>query len=469
MTITWSDKFIAWLTLLSGLSISAVAVWYSVAGLISIFAAAVIPIAIMGCVLEVGKLVATVWLKQNWVLAPRLMRVYLLSAIIILMAITSMGIFGFLSKAHMDQNLVSGDVQSKISIYDEKIKTARENIDANRRALKQLDEAVDQVMGRSTTESGAERSVQIRRQQGPERQRLIRDIETEQKKISDLNEARAPIAAEVRKVEAEVGPIKYIAALLYGDNPEANLLESAVRWVIILIVIVFDPLAIVLILAGTRHIEWERAARDQINLNFVPEPKPEVKNPEPEPPLVEPEPTIVEPAYLKPGVWFRWKPFSQPDVAEPQVQDPVDIKPAKETKFSQIDDTMYEIDGQKMHRNVLVANGYEWVLEEQKMQNLAMKRAESATFGNRFPENPIEGQMHVYTGLLPSKLCEYKDGEWCQVEKTISDAFTHNEAYISYLINRIQIGEIVVDDLTEAEYNLVKSTLQIEKSTNNPT
>ena len=249
MKPTLDEKFIAYLALISGLSISAVAVYYSVIGLTAIFAAAAVPIIIMGVVLEVSKLVATVWLKQNWTTAPGLIRSYLIAAVIILMFITSMGIFGFLSKAHLDQSVPAGEVIDKIAIYDEKIRISRENIDANRRALKQLDEAVDQVMGRSTSESGAERSVQIRRQQGPERQRLIREIETEQKKISELNEARAPIASEVRKVEAEVGPIKYIAAFFYGETDKI-VLEKAVTWVIIIIVIVFDPLAVVLLLAA---------------------------------------------------------------------------------------------------------------------------------------------------------------------------------------------------------------------------
>ena len=268
MKPTLDEKFIAYLALISGLSISAVAVYYSVIGLTAIFAAAAVPIIIMGVVLEVSKLVATVWLKQNWTTAPGLIRSYLIAAVIILMFITSMGIFGFLSKAHLDQSVPAGEVIDKIAIYDEKIRISRENIDANRRALKQLDEAVDQVMGRSTSESGAERSVQIRRQQGPERQRLIREIETEQKKISELNEARAPIAAEVRKVEAEVGPIKYIAALIYGDNPDTNLLESAVRWVIIMIVIVFDPLAVILLLASQYSFAWFRQQSVSLKENF---------------------------------------------------------------------------------------------------------------------------------------------------------------------------------------------------------
>ena len=246
---TLNEKFIAYLTLFSGLSISAVAVYYSVAGLTAIFSAAVIPIIIMGTALEISKLVATVWLKQNWSIAPRSVRAYLAVAIVVLMLITSMGIFGFLSKAHSDQNLVSGDVQSKIAIFDEKIKTEKENIEANRKALKQMDEGVDQVLGRSTDEKGADKAVAMRRSQQKERTRLQNEISQSQKSIAELNDARAPIAAEVRKVEAEVGPIKYIAAFFYGAT-DNSVLERAVTWVIITIIIVFDPLAVILLLAS---------------------------------------------------------------------------------------------------------------------------------------------------------------------------------------------------------------------------
>jgi biopolymer transport protein ExbB/TolQ len=203
----------------------------------------------MGIVLGIGKVSATLWLKQNWILAPWSIRIYLSAAIVVLMLITSMGIFGFLSKAHSDQSLVSGDVQSKIAVYDEKIKTAKDNIDANRKALKQMDEAVDQVMGRSQDEKGADKAVAIRRGQQKERARLQTEIASEQKIISQLSEERAPIAAEVRKVEAEVGPIKYIAQFVYGEANE-GLLEKAVTWVIIILIVVFDPLAVILLLAS---------------------------------------------------------------------------------------------------------------------------------------------------------------------------------------------------------------------------
>ena len=249
---------LAILLLATGLIISAVAIYYSVIGLAAIFAAAAIPIYIMGGSLEVAKLVCASWLKANWDRVPAFMKYYMITAVVVLMFITSMGIFGFLSKAHTDQNLVSGDVISKIAIYDEKIKTARENIDANRKALRQLDEAVDQVMARSSSEQGADKAVALRRTQARERTRLFSEIEAEQKKISKLNEERAPIAAEVRKVEAEVGPIKYIAKFIYGDNPDQNLLEKAVTWVIILLVIVFDPLAVIMLLAAQMTFGWLR-------------------------------------------------------------------------------------------------------------------------------------------------------------------------------------------------------------------
>jgi len=247
---------LASLLLLTGLVISGVAIYYSVIGLAAIFAAATIPIYIMGGSLEIAKLVCASWLKANWERAPNFIRGYMLVAIIVLMFITSMGIFGFLSKAHTDQTLVSGDVTSKIAIYDEKIKTAKENIEANRKQLKQMDEAVDQVMGRSQDEKGADKAVSIRKAQSRDRSALAKDIEANQKLIATLNDEAAPIRAEVRKVEAEVGPIKYIAAFVYGNNPDANLLEKAVTWVIILIVVVFDPLAVIMLLAAQMTFGW---------------------------------------------------------------------------------------------------------------------------------------------------------------------------------------------------------------------
>ena len=250
--------------LITAVVLSLVAAYYSVAGLTAIFSAATIPVMIMGGTLELGKLVATVWLHNNWRRVPWIFKSYLIPAILFLMMLTSMGIFGFLSKAHSDQSLVTGDSQARVAIYDDKIKIAKENIEANRRALKQMDEAVDQVMGRSTSENGADKAVAIRRGQQKERARLLAEISAEQKVIGKLNEERAPLAAETRKIEAEVGPIKYIAALVYGEGATESTLEKAVRLVIIMIVLVFDPLALCLILAANKQFEWVREDHEKI-------------------------------------------------------------------------------------------------------------------------------------------------------------------------------------------------------------
>jgi hypothetical protein len=191
------------------------------------------------------------------------------------MLLTSMGVFGFLSKAHLDQAVPSGDVAAKVQIFDDKIRTQQDNIKAARAALTQMDAAVDQTMSRSTTEQGADKAANLRRSQARERTALQNDISKAQTEISKLQEQRAPIASEMRKVEAEVGPIKYIAALIYGDNPEANLLEKAVRWVIILIVIVFDPLALTLLLAATKTFEWERGVNSAVLMVFAPKRRPD--------------------------------------------------------------------------------------------------------------------------------------------------------------------------------------------------
>lgn len=234
----------------TALALSAVAAFYSIMGLTAIFAAAVIPILVMGSLLEISKLVVASWLYRSWKKIPFLMKSYFLTALIVLMFLTSMGIFGYLSKAHLDQAVPAGDVIAKIELVDSKINIEKEIINESRKSLSQLDAAVDQTLARSTDTVGANRSANLRRSQTAERKALNDQIQASTTKIQQLNQERAPLAAENRKIEAEVGPIKYIAALIYGDSPDNNLLEKAVRVVILLIVFVFDPLAVLMLVAA---------------------------------------------------------------------------------------------------------------------------------------------------------------------------------------------------------------------------
>lgn len=288
MTFTKKIFSLPALTLLVALTLSTIAAWYSILGLTAIFAAAVIPIIIMGGALEVAKVVATVWLHRYWQRAGWTLKLYLVPAVMALALLTSMGIFGFLSKAHIDQGVPVGDQAAQVSLLDEKIANERQNIDAARSLLKQMDDAVigitaskdkdiKQRDGSVFSQSGAERAVAVRRAQAKERADLTRQIEEAQARIVKIQEERAPIASQLRKVEAEVGPIKYVAAMIYGDNPDANTLEKAVRWMIILIVFVFDPLALTMVIAAQHSFRWMREDEEKKDDEIVPLPLPIVE------------------------------------------------------------------------------------------------------------------------------------------------------------------------------------------------
>ena len=237
------------LTFLTALALSAVAGYYSVIGLAAIFPGSFWPIIIMGSTLEGAKLVTVSWLYRNWKVAHLGMKWYLAVATVILMIITSMGIFGYLSKAHLEHSADTAPLVAKVQLLDEKIRVAKDNLDANRKILRQLDEQVDQTMGRSSDEKGIANSVSIRRSQQKERLRIATENETYQKTIAELTETRFPIQNEVAKAESDFGPIKYVAELIYGSG-ERDIIDKAVRLVIMLIMVVFDPLAVLLLIAA---------------------------------------------------------------------------------------------------------------------------------------------------------------------------------------------------------------------------
>jgi hypothetical protein len=480
--------FLSYITLAVALSLSVIAAYYSIAGLTAIFAAAVIPIIVMGSILELGKVVVTLWLHEYWRQCRLLMKMYLVSAVAVLMLITSMGIFGFLSKAHSDQSLISGDVVAKISTYDEKIKTAKDNIDANRKALKQMDEAVDQVMARSSSETGAEKAVGIRRSQQKERARLQSDIQAEQKIIATYSEERAPIAAEVRKVEAEVGPLKYIAALVYGGDTDTNALEAAVRWVIVLLVIVFDPLAIMLLLAATESLKWEKqrvfdllrlpappavTEPDLTAVNHmlasaavVPEPIDPAENhckidvAETEKSILEQYPYVLEgfahfkdltPMVYKPDSVGKSTTITSED--DDLVDEHPDVKAAvKLWKEANPDSTIKE------QRTKLLRGEIDQLPWLELVEHTPV--LSSFGFGSTFPTQSSKGDTFVRTDCLPNQVYKFNGTSWITVDKNINDSYTYDEAYVDYLIEKISAGEYDTELLSNSEREQVATRLQ---------
>jgi hypothetical protein len=242
------------LTFFSAITLSVIAAYYSVIGLSAIFPGSFLPIVFMGGSLELAKLVTASWLYNNWKTCSALLKVYLTTAVVILMLITSMGIFGFLSKAHLEQSAELTPLSETVQILDEKIKNEKSIIETNRRTLNQMDNAVEQMMSRSTNESGASRAIMIRKTQQKERNRLLEEINVAQKKINSLYEEKNPISVKLRKVESDFGPIKYVAELIYGSS-EKDIIDKAVRLVIVIIMLVFDPLAVLLLVAANMSMK----------------------------------------------------------------------------------------------------------------------------------------------------------------------------------------------------------------------
>ena len=240
-------------TLLVAIAIAAVAAWYSIVGLMAIFAAAAIPIAIMGSVLEVGKLVTASWLYQNWRKTPFLLKSYLTTSVAVLMFITSMGIFGFLSKAHLDQTLMTGGNNDLlIQNLERQISQQRRIITDGETLLGQLDQTVE-VLIEYDRIRGPQGALAVREGQAEQRADINSSIQSAVGNINELSQELLPLQKERVALEAEVGPLKYIAELIYGEEAKSNL-DEAVRAVIILIIFVFDPLAVLLLIAANQSI-----------------------------------------------------------------------------------------------------------------------------------------------------------------------------------------------------------------------
>ena len=455
-------------TLAVALAISAVAAYYSIVGLTTIFAAAVLPIIIMGVILEIGKVTAAVWLKLNWHRAGLLYKLYLVPAVGILMLLTSMGIFGFLSKAHLDQAVPSSNVSSQVALLDEKISLEKENIDVARKALQQLDKTIDETIARSTSEEAVTRAANLRRSQQAERRRLQRDIANAQNNISGYTTERQPLAVQLRAIEAEVGPIKYIAALIYGDDIDSNLLERAVRIVIIIIVAVFDPLALILIIAAQQSLRWAKSESQTPDVQIIPilSQQAEIKEPEPEAksePIIEEKPTeestpekVFDPVkfpYLdkfdhfkdiKPVVW----------VEEKSTPTETTVNTVEVTKsITKIPETAerYKAPLPVVPETLNVRKVKSPVVEDIKVKT---------DFGTTFPVNANKGDTFLRVDYNPNKLYKYNGIKWMEIDKSRSDSYSYDEKYIDFLIEKISSGEYDIEQLSSLEQDLIAEKLK---------
>ena len=250
--------FLTLITFISAIAISLIAAGYSILGLATLFAGAAVPIIAMGSALEVGKLVAASWLYHNWREGiPRALKAYLFSAIIILVFITSIGIFGFLSKAHLDQVRPTGNNAVQIALIDKQINQQELIIERAENTLNRLDKALDVYIAKEYVSRG----LKERKKQKEERDLLNAEIKKAMNEIARLTTEKSNIEIAQLKIEADVGPLKYVAELIYGDNAKDHF-DSAVRIIILILIFVFDPLAVLLLIAANISLRQWKSKRE---------------------------------------------------------------------------------------------------------------------------------------------------------------------------------------------------------------
>lgn len=255
----------ALLTLLTALALAGVSGWFSIIGVMAIYAGAPMHALIMGIVLEAGKLVTTSWLYRNWNYSGWTLKGPLIVFTLILMLATSIGVFGFLSKSHLEQGAKTIDNAPKIERIEQQIAREKATITDNEKVISQLDTTISSYLGKDR----ADRSVVIRRIQAPQRKQLRDDIDAANKRIDGFSEEKFKLQSELRELELEVGPIRYIAELIYGaENNSTKNIEGAVKIFTLLIVSTLDPLAVILLVAANhtllRRQNEEKAQKDKI-------------------------------------------------------------------------------------------------------------------------------------------------------------------------------------------------------------
>ena len=467
------------LALITAVSISIVAASYSIIGLTAIFSGAFWPIVIMGSVLEFGKIVTTVWLHVYWQRMGILLRTYLTAAVIVLMFITSMGIFGYLSRAHIDATSSVGDNSLIVSQLNQSIAIEQKRIDDTRIQIAQMDNAVAALLQGSAgnaernnnrTAQLAQQATRLRQSQRAEREELNRTIDQANARIADISAQILKLEQQKLKIEAEVGPIKYIAQLIYGDEVNKDLLERAVRWVIIIIVAVFDPLAVSLILAVTMsltQIKRKEAEQDE-NQNQSESPRGSQQNSTEssesvaaetarQPSDKESSANSTTPIEKSTGP-IEYRVIEVEKIVE--VEKPIEViktieiervveKPVEVIKEVKVEDHERMLELAKEIDNLLVELRHkDQIIEElQKPVTVSVP----ALLGRRKPANAIVGQLFVQIGSQGLRVFKWNGDQWILVDKNSNDSYLLDTDLLSNLLNAIANNELDLDMLTEQE------------------
>lgn len=475
--------FFGILTLFTALSMATVAAVFAIYGIIAIFAGMPQFALVMGAVIELGKVVGISWLYRNWN-EPTKIKYAMTPLVLVAMMLTSMGIFGLLSKAHLEQTSPVANNEIQIVRLDQQIAREQSKITDAEQVISQLDQSVQALIDFDRIR-GPDGALAVRESQAEQRELLRQTIDTAQSEVDRLEDQKLELTQELSAIALEVGPVKYLAELVYGDGTDRT--EEAVRWVIIAFIFVFDPMAILLLMAANYTLD-QRKKRIAESATVIPEVKEPVikeeirveqdKNEpvidttdstsEPEQPvLAEPEP-IAEPE-PEPVHENRTDNIVELLSIEPDIVEEFDeiISAPKKQQDKQIpldNVTLCDVGGGYVeYNNHLYQKD---ALKEINPELFRLKPDQpsmpNSGFGTAFPKIAQKKDIFVRVDVIPNKVYRFEGSKWIEINKNLSSTYLYDQEYIKYLIDKISNGEYDIELLSEQEKNQIDEYLNTQ-------
>lgn len=479
--------FFGILTLFTALSMATVAAVFAIYGIVAIFAGMPQFALVMGAVIELGKIVGVSWLYRNWT-EPTKIKYFMTPLVLVAMLLTSMGIFGLLSKAHLEQTAPVATSQVQIERLERQIQQENSRITDSEAVINQLDQSV-QVLINFDRIRGPDGALAVRESQAEQRELLRQVIEESTKEVNRLEDQRLELVQSVRAIELEVGPLKYIAELIYGDGQDRT--EEAVRWVIIAFIFVFDPMAILLLMAA--NYTFDRRKREILTSNTKIEITEDQDNDDYDKEEIIDDDKSSEGNDTNDQSELQSEPEPESnniDQTNFDIQNSIDgeggrdILPLQqEGTISDNESTSVEsIDIDKKNSSIIdkhiitenvtpihdIGNGYvEYNNHMYKREALKELQPElfnnytsSSGFGTSFPPIAKKSDTFVRVDVLPNRVYKYDGNHWNEVSKDITETYLYDQEYIKFIISKIESGEYDIDLLTEHERIQIEEYLQ---------
>lgn len=470
--------FFGIITLLTALSMATVAAVFAIYGIIAIFAGMPQFALVMGAVIELGKVVGISWLYRNWN-EPTKIKYAMTPLVLVAMMLTSMGIFGLLSKAHLEQTspVVNNEVQ--ITRLDQQIAREQSNIADAEQVISQLDQSVQTLINFDRIR-GPDGALAVRESQAEQRELLRQTIDTAQSEIDRLEDQKLELTQELNAIALEVGPVKYLAELVYGDGNDRT--EEAVRWVIIAFIFVFDPMAILLLMAANYTLDNRKKKLTYSRSKPAAEKTLEQTNTisdivttehiEPEP-VVEPEPN--NPTLVKKKKITKRKATTTtilPAVAPETITDTTEFtdninqeitqKTSKNTQINTDIETVHDVgNGYVEYQNHLYQkDALKEIAPELFMLSPDSVHAPSSGFGTQFPRIAKKKDIFVRVDVTPNRVYRFDGKKWIETNKDLTTSYLYDEEYLKFLVDKIDKGEYDIELFTEQEKSYIEDYLK---------